>query len=107
MADLDAAKFESEVEKITAQWVSDVANLLKKCGSDIDARAMLLTKKIGALSAPQGKGDEILKRVNEIIDDETRQIKDLVKLKIQFKVDEKSRKLGNLSAMLTGPLAAL
>jgi hypothetical protein len=35
--------------------VGDVAKLLKKCGQDIDARTMLLAKKIGALSAPKGK----------------------------------------------------
>jgi hypothetical protein len=45
--------------------------------------------------------------VNEIIDDETRQIKDLARLKMGFKVDEKSRKLSNVAAVVTGPLAAL
>ena len=50
-----------------------------------------ITKKLNTLTPPKPDGKEILGRVKDIVTQETRDIKDLVELKILFGVGQGSK----------------
>ncbi len=97
MADMEIIKFEAAVEKLGASWVVDVAKILKREHDAIEQRTNLLCRQIASLPFPKtADPEEIQKlpnRINEIFQEENKQLTDMVTADFPFVVDKDMTKL--------------
>jgi hypothetical protein len=90
MADLDMVKYEAAVEKLCADYVVDVATLLKKAHTDATARTHVLRLAVAKIPFPKdSQPDEqknIPKRINEILKEESVRLKGVIEVELMAKV---------------------
>lgn len=104
------AKFEAQVEKLCADWTESVAGILEKCFADVWAKCAALDHSIIGLSVPEGDPKDIQKvpqRINELLRQESKELKPVVELALLVKIDAKSRKLTSTGPMMSGDISKL
>ena len=97
MADMELVKFEAAVEKHCADWLGDVAKLLEQCHAAVSARSHVLRKLVAAVPVPQQSDPKDLakipERINQLLAQQSSDLKGIVELALSAKIDVKSRKL--------------
>jgi hypothetical protein len=103
MADKDAVKFETSVEKLVADYASSVNDVIEDMKSKVRALNMDLGKQMSRLDVPaKGTVKEIAKLIEGVVAAETKSFRGFVDVKIDLEFDEKSRKPGGCAVESTG-----
>src|SRR5215510_5812315 len=97
MADLDMVKYEAAVEKLCADYVVDVATLLKKAHTDATTRTHTLRQAVAKIPFPKSSDPDeqknIPKRINEILKDESVRLKGVLEVELIADVDVAAKKV--------------
>ena len=111
MADLDMVKYEAAVEKLCADYVVDVATLLKKAHTDASTRTHALRMAVAKIPFPKDSDPDeqknIPKRINEILKEESVRLKDVIQVDLSAKVDVAGKKVTIDGFGMTGAVTKL
>ena len=111
MATVDIVAFETQVDKFCADWVLDIAKLLKAAREGVSARTKTLGKKISDLGVPEKATpkeiSEIPARINEIVKENSVRLKEVVEMQLFMDLDVKAKKLSHSGQSFKGHITAL
>jgi hypothetical protein len=106
MGKAEIVAYESEVDKLCAGWVAEVAKELKHCKDVIKKASEVLGKKIASVSVPENASEKELnaipERIKQILKEDSAQIKDAADLQLNMKIDVKKKKLSYAGFALGG-----
>jgi hypothetical protein len=111
MPNPDIVAYESEVDRLCASWVADVAKELKHCNDVVKKHSTSLGKKIATVRIPQNAAEGDLKaipnRINQILKEDSARIKKAVELELDLKIDVKKKKLQSGGWRLSGSVTEM
>jgi hypothetical protein len=111
MASVEIVAFETQVDKYCADWVLEVAKLLKQAREGVSARTNTLGKKIAGLGVPAKATpkeiSEIPARINQIVKENSVRLKEIVEMELYMALDAKAKKLTHSGQSFKGHITAL
>ena len=103
MADRDAAKFQTSVEKAVADYANSVNDVIENMKRELRVLSMGLGKEMKQLDVPdKGTVKEIEKVIAGAVAAETKSFKGFLDIEIDFDFDEKTRKTKGCSVSMSG-----